>query len=505
MRLIDLSAFDAEREEQLNSQRSTPGARVTASSELPLPEEIRQMRRLYEPGDASLPRKCRNFYLQGKFMENYEDIVVFDGAKPRYLPAYHDLTLRELRGYFTWRKEIRKGNYRVAGNTMAMIYLYELVNGIGTTSPEESLQKMREFEEHYINMGSGSEGLRANLRKWMLGVVVVNGLPPQEAWECLDEESRKHDEALLALLHPEDHSDEEVFRGLCFLGDPKLPQSSLLKKLGEEARPLFARVWRYAVEQSAQEEKDLFAYYFGKPQTYRWYPLGNALYYDRLAPEPRPCIVNDCRKYFNRRGVWYQTGYPLMYYDRKKLKGFLREVDRLLRKYLQFGHPLTPKLDYAWTWPYIEGAIEEDRQEKIEAARPKVTIHFDDLEKIRQDASVTRDSLLTEEELEESETPALPEEMPQPALPQGFVRPIGAEPDISLNPLHLQVLRALLARRPVEDMIAAEHGMPEVITDAVNEALFDEIGDTALECEGGSIRLVEDYREDVARLVGGME
>ena len=85
------------------------------------------------------------------------------------------------------------------------------------------------------------------------------------------------------------------------------------------------------------------------------------------------------------------------------------------------------------------------------------------------------------------------------------MRPIGAEPDISLNPLHLQVLRALLARRPVEDMIAAEHGMPEVITDAVNEALFDEIGDTALECEGGSIRLVEDYREDVARLVGGME
>ena len=55
------------------------------------------------------------------------------------------------------------------------------------------------------------------------------------------------------------------------------------------------------------------------------------------------------------------------------------------------------------------------------------------------------------------------------------------------------------------DEHAAEHGMPEVITDAVNEALFDEIGDTALECEGGSIRLVEDYREDVARLVGGME
>ena len=179
MRLIDLSAFDAEREEQLNSQRSTPGARVTASSELPLPEEIRQMRRLYEPGDASLPRKCRNFYLQGKFMENYEDIVVFDGAKPRYLPAYHDLTLRELRGYFTWRKEIRKGNYRVAGNTMAMIYLYELVNGIGTASPEESLQKMREFEEHYINMGSDCP-LRRPGNAWMRRAASMT----RRCWHC---------------------------------------------------------------------------------------------------------------------------------------------------------------------------------------------------------------------------------------------------------------------------------------------------------------------------------
>ena len=92
--------------------------------------------------NGALLSRCKVFVLQ---QLTREDIVGL-------LERDHDLTLRELRGYFTWRKEIRKGNYRVAGNTMAMIYLYELVNGIGTASPEESLQKMREFEEHYINM-----------------------------------------------------------------------------------------------------------------------------------------------------------------------------------------------------------------------------------------------------------------------------------------------------------------------------------------------------------------
>ncbi|WP_356948066.1 tellurite resistance TerB C-terminal domain-containing protein [Faecalibaculum rodentium] len=47
--------------------------------------------------------------------------------------------------------------------------------------------------------------------------------------------------------------------------------------------------------------------------------------------------------------------------------------------------------------------------------------------------------------------------------------------------------------------------MPSVVTDAINEALFDEIGDNAMECEGEDITLVEDYREDVMDILGGMK
>ena len=45
--------------------------------------------------------------------------------------------------------------------------------------------------------------------------------------------------------------------------------------------------------------------------------------------------------------------------------------------------------------------------------------------------------------------------------------------------------------------------MPTVAADAINEALFDEIGDTALEWDGAEFTLAEDYREDVLRLLGG--
>ena len=49
----------------------------------------------------------------------------------------------------------------------------------------------------------------------------------------------------------------------------------------------------------------------------------------------------------------------------------------------------------------------------------------------------------------------------------------------------------------------AAHLMPSVAADRINEALFDEIGDNVLECDGDAITVVEDYREDILQMLGG--
>ena len=45
--------------------------------------------------------------------------------------------------------------------------------------------------------------------------------------------------------------------------------------------------------------------------------------------------------------------------------------------------------------------------------------------------------------------------------------------------------------------------MPSVVADTINEALFDEIGDNVLECDGDNIMLVEDYREELSLILEG--
>ena len=95
-----------------------------------VPGRIREMMKLYEHGDGSYLRKCQNFLRQGRFMEDYEDDSPWTGDVRKYFPTYHDFDVRQLRGYFTWRTGVRRGEYGPIAASLAYLYLYELLCGI---------------------------------------------------------------------------------------------------------------------------------------------------------------------------------------------------------------------------------------------------------------------------------------------------------------------------------------------------------------------------------------
>lgn len=133
---------------QQTQNRETPipfGKAPASEKNALLPEKIREMMSLYTYGDGSFRQKCRNFYIQGKCMADYEDNAPWNGAFHRYFTTYHDLSIKQLRGYFTWRTKLRKGIYEPVSTSLAYLYVYELLNGIGADSTEDALLKMREL------------------------------------------------------------------------------------------------------------------------------------------------------------------------------------------------------------------------------------------------------------------------------------------------------------------------------------------------------------------------
>ncbi|WP_301089150.1 TerB N-terminal domain-containing protein, partial [Faecalibaculum rodentium] len=74
-----------------------------------LPQQYIDMMDLYDYNDRKPGHAARNFVRQGRFMQNATDHRPWNGWIRQRFPTYHDLNVRQLRGYFTWRTEIRNG------------------------------------------------------------------------------------------------------------------------------------------------------------------------------------------------------------------------------------------------------------------------------------------------------------------------------------------------------------------------------------------------------------
>ena len=469
-------------------------------SERFIPDKIKQMMKLYRYGDHSFNQKVKNFYKQGKFMEDYEDDFSWNGEFHQYFPTYNDMNIRQLRGYFSWRSQVRKGNYQKISTSFAYLYLYELINRIGVSSYEEALSKMREFEIKFIESGIGDKRIQRDLRQWMLGIIVLQGIDPKIAKEYLSSEIIEKDESTLALLSPQNHSDEEIFNALCAHYGNRLSTSAVIKKHGGYGVHLFAQVWRMTFEEYSEIGENLFEKCFGHRSTYRWYPFSNAIYMEYINPRWTSYELNECRKYIFKHASWHENSYHKMNFNRAIFCGLIHEADRKLRLYLKTGHPLTAKSDERWASAHVDKVIEIDRKEKLEKSKPKITISFDSLEKIRQDAFITMDSLLSEEEkdiIEEvKEVDITVDDKPKREVFENKC-------SIALEETEFQIISLLLNNKPVDDIIAKKMSLPEVLADKINEVFFEEIGDNVVECDLGKITLIEDYRKDVERIIKG--
>ena len=480
-----------------------------------VPERIREMMKLYEHGDGSYLHKCRNFVRQGRFMEDYEDDAPWTGDVRKYFPTYHDFDVRQLRGYFTWRTGVRKGEYSPIAASLAYLYLYELLCGIGCSSPEDSLEKMRAFETGFLDSGIGDPSMRKNLRRWMLEYAVLHDLPAETARTFADPAMLEKDTALARLRTPENMPDEEVFSALCVLGGNRLTQSPAAADEGGKGKHLFAEVWRFALQKWAEKGKNLFEACFGEQKELHWYPLSNALYTEDGRHPDTDYILDESRSFHCRSGRWTEERYEELFFDRKRLEELLHEADRAIRRYLKTGRNLQEKPTEAWARPYVEAVLEADRKAALEALKPKITIDLSGLEQIRRAASITRDSLLTEEEKNEARDdgePVLPTDNTSIRLSSetAVTKPEPAEAEEEgqtafdgLDEVHLTILQTLLRRETAEGQIRAAHLMPALVVDTINEAFYDEIGDNILEYDGDEISLIEDYREDVAAILGG--
>lgn len=477
-----------------------------------LPAEIAELRRMIRksrdryPDIAGISTAARaaDFYAQAKRMENYEDDTPWKGGFFQFLPTYGDLSPRQLRGYFGWRTQVRQGKYTQIPLSAAYIYIYELLNGIGVQTAEESLEKIEEFETNYFHNAEGSAGHLQTLRRWKYDFCILRGLPAETARKYAEPGRVKRDEALAVLRRPDEYDDKQVFEALMTFSEKGRRESPVITSDMPRAQRLFADAWRRAQTYEFQG-MDLFTMCFGKMRRKPWFPMWRALYSEQKPNENRSYRLGKTRSYELNSRMWYTTAYDRSAFNLGMLRGFLHAADLQLRKYLKMGRPLRARENEAWAGPYIEAAIEADRKERAKEMQPEITINMEHLSKIRRDAAVTRDSLLTDEELGVTETAANAPDLNALTAPGGSqAADLAAEEEASpLTEAQTAIVQALIQGKPTDSILRQEHMMPSVAADEINEALFDLIGDNLITSDDDILQLVEDYREEATELLGG--
>lgn len=455
-----------------------------------VPVQIRNMEALFQPGTYTAEDRKRNFYVQGKFMENYEDHYEWNGFFERAFPVYHDMRVDQLRGYFSWRTDYRHGTIRETCDSFALVYLYELLNQIGVKDPEDGYHKIQVFLETYL-LQFQKTVLIQYVRRWMAQYTVYYGLY-DHVQECFREEVKMDD--LASVVSGKKEADDHMLSMSLRQYAMYEPKGNLWYRHQPEAlEHAEAEIWRMLGEDWQKNHGiDLSEELIGSLKPYPEAMFWNAMFYDQKK-EDRTFEVSPIRIYECRNGRWTSSAFRKKNDSEKALKDVLKTIDQELRKYGGAGKVL--KLGKMRISQELQQLIHEETirflKEEEEKKRPKIEIHMDDLGRIRSEAGITRERLLTDEEREDD---AEPIETSQSSETEAEM-----ETKYDLSPAEQRFLKDLIEGKDYQTGLKEAHLLVTVAADAVNEKLFEEFGDSVIIFDGDDPVIVEDYAEELKK------
>lgn len=490
------------------------------------------------PGRSELPARieaiyaCEDFLSAARAMEDYEDDCPFAGTVPLYQPEYRDLTPNELRGYFTWRAALRRGEVSAHCDAFVYLYLSELMLGVGAANAAEALDCMDAFASSYFSAGHGSEALQRNFKNWRFEYAVLNRVDAARVWAYENPALRHWDEALTVLREPEKQSDEVVFAALAEFGGKKLTEARSVKGLGDKAAFYYAAIWRSCAPL-------LFAACFGNMRMRAWKPFSDAPRLRALcenAGQDFSYQLNELRSFAATGNGFTEYSYLRQQFDSKRFFAFLKEADTALR--VRFLRGKASKTASAAQDIALQEAFSRAFAscEAMEAAQKlaAVPVRREKLADIRAAAAVTTAALLTEAEIGAEREERLRREAEKNCGLAELINGEGSKQTGSayaqvaaaagatpaelanrgeteqtdkagrtemLDALERRCLAALLRGESVRAKLRAAHCLTSLFAERVNEKLYEHFQDICLEAEGEELFLVPDYREELETLL----
>jgi len=513
-----------------------------------LPDQYRKMREISrwqddpKGGAGRWLSEAELFYRQGLLMADFEDDCPYNGTFKSYFPTYNAMSDRQLRGYFTWRAQVRRGTVEETSTSFAFLYLYELICGIGVDDPLDGFNKIKAFWDAYRAFEPGIDRFA---RVWLQDYAVFHGLNPEL---LRDSKTVMFDNALIELrraardlapaptpsdlaparrktseptlpLPPDEAREERLMAAINALSTYNLNNSRLDRSNHRDLRHVACAVYvRMARYYDTHRKTGIVASLFGEETAMPYTMFASAVFFAPNRHEGCEYRLDPIHIYRCQNGFWECMRIHGSRQKSSKLGEMMRACDQRLRLALDPTHPLkeekVPK--------YLAKIIDDEIMAWLSwdaAHQPiKIDIDLSQLGHIRSAAAQTREALLIDEEREDDvpmEVEATLIEQPNTESAPGMTAGPGEmatrqdeadEPTISTE--QFGVVAPLLAPTPVFAAAAPADATNELTpaADAYLRALLEQDTaqtESAVERSGQSEdMLVDSINEALFDLVG---
>lgn len=529
-----------------------------------LPDQYRKMREISrwqedpKGGAGRWLSEAELFYRQGLLMANFEDDCPYNGTFKSYFPTYNAMSDQQLRGYFTWRAQVRRGTVEETSTSFAFLYLYELICGIGVDDPLDGFNKIKAFWDVYRAFEPGIDRFA---RVWLQDYAVFHGLDPKL---LRDSKTVMFDNALLELrravrdlvpapapsgqtpkrrktseptfpLPPDEVREERLMAAINALSTYNLSNSRLDRSHRRDLRHVACAVYvRMARYYDTHRKTGIVASLFGEETAMPYTMFASAVFFAPERHEDCEYRLDPIHIYRCQNGFWECMRIHGNRQKSSKLGEMMRACDQRLRLALDPAHPLKEEKVPKYLAKIIDDEIVAWLSWDAAHQPVKIDIDLTQLGHIRSAAAQTREALLIDEEREDGTladaevtvaerreakpvagtiaepvaTTMQQDEASEPTISTeqfGVVAPLlapaptSADTAPALDPAADAYLRALLEQNAAQTASAvAQSGKSEdMLVDTINEALFDLVGDTVIEFGAAGPQIIEDYEADV--------
>jgi len=461
-----------------------------------LPSMLRTARSL-EKGASQIWQSRESIFMkQAKLLANYEDDYDYSGSVTHYYPTYQALTDQELRGYFSWRTRLRRGEVRETSLSFAFLYIYELLNQIGTADPMDGYRKLVEFRDAY---GQLDANILPYLKRWLVDYVVYYGL---DAALLASSPQVTYDWSITVLEHIQEQDTAKIIDAVKQLSPKWLARSRYYEASKEDMDEVIVRVLRrMSAHCAARCKKTLVEQYFGGFTQYQVRPFDTAVFCDPLKRRNYEYAVDDQLVYRCENGLWSIRKRAFSPKSAGKMDNLLKTIDSVMRRESGYRYQVKAGLETKWVLRIIEEEVQALSAEKKAAEEKKVTINYAQLARIRKDAAITREKLIVDEETDDP--PALPEyeqtQLAPLAEPAGQAASASQteQEDTLLDHTEYRLLQCVLYGGDT-GWVQAEGHLLSVLVDSINEKLYDVFQDTVLD---DAPQVVEDYIDELKEMV----